>query len=402
MNIAGDWQVLLKAVEDALVVVLPAALPVIFGCALWKLWMRYIRTDFMAKQEKILLELKLPKEMAKSPLAMEVVLTAFYQTGAATLLETYWGGKVRPWFSLELVSMEGNVHFFVWTWKRYKNLVEAQLYAQYPNLEIYEVPDYTDVLHHDPVGLPMWSTLFQLTQPDPFPIKTYVDYGLDQDKKEEVKVDPITSVLEYLGSMRKGEYSWVQIVIQAHRKDRRKAGALFEKVDWKEEAKGEIDKIKKEASVEGPNFPILQLSKFEENKITALERSISKFPFETGIRGVYFAEKDSFNPVGITGLIGTLRQYSSNTLNGFKLGKFTDFDYPWQDFRRIRRNRLERRFIEAYKARGFFHPPHRFKTFILNTEELATIWHPVGRVGQTPTLERIMSKKAEAPANLPI
>jgi hypothetical protein len=39
---------------------------------------------------------------------------------------------------------------------------------------------------------------------------------------------------------------------------------------------------------------------------------------------------------------------------------------------------------------------------ILNTEELATIFHFPGQVAGTPTLERVPSKKAEAPSNLPI
>ncbi|MDO8591090.1 MAG: hypothetical protein Q7R65_03895, partial [bacterium] len=142
------------------------------------------------------------------------------------------------------------------------------------------------------------------------------------------------------------------------------------------------------------------------NIIAALERSISKFPFETAIRGLYIAKKESFNPISITGLIGTFRQYSSNDdVNGFKLGWFTDFDFPWQDFRRIRRNQDEREMLEAFKLRSFFQPP--FKNFhqtplILNTEELATIYHFPGSVSATPGLVRLPSKRLEPPANLPI
>jgi hypothetical protein len=41
-------------------------------------------------------------------------------------------------------------------------------------------------------------------------------------------------------------------------------------------------------------------------------------------------------------------------------------------------------------------------SFILNTEELATLYHFPGQVAATPSFKRISSTKAEAPTNLPI
>ena len=49
---------------------------------------------------------------------------------------------------------------------------------------------------------------------DFLPIKTYVDYGLDKDPKEEYKTDPITQILEVMGSLGKGEHMWYQVLIQ--------------------------------------------------------------------------------------------------------------------------------------------------------------------------------------------
>jgi hypothetical protein len=45
-----------------------------------------------------------------------------------------------------------------------------------------------------------------------------------------------------------------------------------------------------------------------------------------------------------------------------------------------------------------FKSPH----FVLNTEELATMFHFPGGVAATPTFNRIESRKAEAPTNLPV
>jgi hypothetical protein len=122
------------------------------------------------------------------------------------------------------------------------------------------------------------------------------------------------------------------------------------------------------------------------------------------MRGIYFAKNEVMDPSNITGLIGSVRQYDDNTLNTFKLGTFTDFDYPWQDFRRMRRTSLEKAMIDAYKRRSFYYGPYRNwtqKPFILTTEELATIFHLPGGVVSTPTVGRIGSRKAEAPSNLP-
>jgi hypothetical protein len=46
--------------------------------------------------------------------------------------------------------------------------------------------------------------------------------------------------------------------------------------------------------------------------------------------------------------------------------------------------------------------PYQRTPFVLNTEELATIYHFPGRVAETPTFGRIEAKKGEPPSNLPI
>ena len=93
----------------------PFWVPLILGIIFFKVWMSYIRYDFVLKSGSVLLEIKIPKETFKSPLAMEIFFTSLYQTGSATFSELYWIGKVRPWFSLELASIGGQVKFFIWS-----------------------------------------------------------------------------------------------------------------------------------------------------------------------------------------------------------------------------------------------------------------------------------------------
>jgi len=412
---------ILHVIGVILIETAPIWVTFLLGYIFWSLWMVYIRVDFIQKQGSLLLEFRIPKEIYKSPRAMELFLMTLYQTGGANRIETYWEGKIRPWFSLELVSLGGDVRFFVWTHPKYKKVIQTQLYAQYPTVEIYEVEDYTAGVTFDPKRFFIWGTYFKLAKPDPYPIMTYVDYGLDKDPKEELKIDPIANVIEYLGGLEPGEQAWIQILIQAHKKEDIDDGRLFKKADWKTDAKKEVMKIISESTKEAQKQqdgllknagkdvmefpPVAKLRKSEDDQIEAIERSIDKFAFDTMIRAFYIAEWDAFNSVNIPGLIGSVRQYSSNsTLNGFKLGWFTDVDYPWQDFRSMRVDSWKKHMLEAYKRRSFFHPPFKSwhaKPFILNTEELATIFHFPSGVVQTPSFKRILSKKVEAPSNLP-
>lgn len=385
--------------------------PFILGYIFWGQWMHYVQGRFLAKLKWVMLEIKLPKETYKSPLAMEIVLNALYQTSAGNWFDKTWRGKLKDYFSLEMVSIEGHIKFFIRTAAVYKNVIEAQLYAQYPDVEIYEVPDYTRYVdYRGKEG--DWSLIgaeFGLSKPDPYPIKTYVDYGLDKDPKEEFKIDPLTAVIEYLGSIGKGEQIWIQIIVQAasnryHIKKGKKAG---EAGDWKDEASDIIfDLTNKEVVKDGEKIivsKILELTEGDREVIKAIERSKSKLGFDVGIRALVLCKKDKFNPSNMKALGGLFRPFSSNTLNSFKLTVNTfGPDFPWQDFNEIRWTKKRVEMFEAYKHRTWFYLTHDYHPFVLNTEELATIFHFPGGVAQTPTFGRISSSKSEAPVNLPV
>ena len=89
------------------------------------------------------LEIKLPRELPKSPQVMEIILSAMHQTSSIVAYQKYWGGKLRTWYSLEIVSKEGSIHFYFYVQKSYRSVVEAQIYAHYPQVEIHEAADYT-------------------------------------------------------------------------------------------------------------------------------------------------------------------------------------------------------------------------------------------------------------------
>ncbi len=412
---------ILPLVYKILFIISPIFVPVILIYVVVKIYVQYVQLKYISEQEPVLLEIKIPKDIKKSPLAMEIVLGAMWQSGASTYSEAYLNGKMPSWFSLELVSIAGEIHFYIWgNEKKFKTILEHQIYAQYPTVEIYVVPkneDYAKKIPYNPKEWGIWGLQYKLTQDDVYPIKTYVDYNMDKDQKDEYRIDPMTAVLEFLGSVGKNQQVWYQILIKKHGKEGLKEFRLFERPDWTKAAENEIKKIREKATPppkgDFPGFP--NPTKGEIEKIAAIERSIGKLSFDTMIRGFYVAKEGNFDPINITGLIGTMKQYNSSTLNGLRMSKWTDSSDTFKDMvtlfpflkksRDARQERLKKRMFSAYKLRSYFYPPyknHRQNPFILTSEEIATIYHFPGNVSATPTLTKIASKKSEPPANLPI
>jgi hypothetical protein len=389
----------------------PIWLPIFLSYIFWKFWIIYVRANFLKKQEYTVLEVKLPREIAKSPLAMESVFMGLHQgIGETTWFDRVWLGKTRTWFSFEIASIEGHVRFFIWTRAFWKELIESQIYAQYPEVEIVEAEDYTRMVNFNLEKTAVWGTDFKLKKADAYPIKTYVDYGLDKDPKEEFKIDPMAPMIEHFGSIGKGEQLWIQFLIRVNKDEKKKKGTWFGKSGWKDEAQEEVDKLMMrdpKTKIAGELSPsgFLEkpsLSKGEQEIVTAIERSITKLGFDVGIRGIYLSEKDKFRPINIVGLLSVVKQFNSNTLNQFSPARYLiPFNYPWQDYKGKLQDRARRRVFDAYRRRSYFHHPYKTQPFVLNTEELATMYHYPGSAIQTPTIARVPSKKSEAPSDLP-
>lgn len=392
----------------------PLWLPFLILGGAWTMWIILKRSEFIARQEHIVLEIKPPRSIEKTPLAMEAVLSGLHHSpGEGTWYKRLIEGGVRPWWSLELVSLEGQVHLYIWTRTGFRRIIEAQIYSQYPGAQVVEALDYTRLIsaHHEEWAI--WGCDFIHTAEDPVPIKTYVEYGLDKVQKEPEQVDPMANLIEFLGSMKKGEYLWLQLVIRVHKGEKyhkfNKAGKPY---TWKDQAQELIKKIRAEtrqpyidatSGKEVPGFP--SPTKGQSDKIAAIERNISKLAFDVGARGIYLARPDRFDGIVIAGLTGIFKQFSSEGWNGFKPnGWMTLFDdYPWEMGVNRYKALIRGALVEAYRRRQFFHEPFPTSdTMVMSTEELATIFHIPSHAVEAPSLERIQSATGEGPPNLPI
>ncbi|MBI5133851.1 MAG: hypothetical protein HZA81_00455 [Candidatus Taylorbacteria bacterium] len=375
----------------------------------WTVWVRYTRTDWIMRQKKAVLEVKLPAETFKSPAAMELVLNALIQTGGeGTPIERYWDGKARPWCSLELCSIDGEIRFFIWCFESQKNFLMANIYGSYPDVAIHEVEDYTEKVAKNMDKYDIYAAEYRFIKPDPYPIKTYVDYGLSDDPDEELKVDPLASLIEVMGSVKKEDQIWFQFIARAHTAEKNHFNKRQED-PWVEAAKAEIKKIakgvmeKKEDGTE--TFHMERLTPGQKESIEVIERSIGKYGLDVGIRGINVIPKGRGGfSVGI--IKGSFRPFGANNFNSIAPAA-AEFEYPWQDKSGKKLAYWKSKLFEYYRARSYFHPPYTFTDIprrpimILNTEELATLYHFPGSAVKTPGLKRIPSKRADAPFNLP-
>lgn len=369
------------------------------------------QAEFIKNQEYVLLELRLPRETKKTPLAMETVLMNLQiGSGESNWYKKYWRGGVRPWWSFEIASLGGQVRFFVWTRASLRRGLESYFYAQYPGIEVIETEDYSRVYDPSASDNDMFGAEFTLVKPDPYPIKTYIEYGLEKPgTKPEEQIDPLAQMIELLGSIGPQEQLWFQIIFRQTKKEK------YGNKDWKDEARTEIEKIRKDTArkskyfdpttgktVETEGFP--NPTKGQSDTMNAIEKNIAKPGFDVGIRAIYTAPKGAYEGSMISYMLSMLGVFNNQAYNSFRpLSRFSAKfnDYPWEDRGGHRKQHEHGRIVNFYRRRAYFFDPYVGPWMILSTEELATIFHVPSSTVQTPSLPRIQSATSGAPANLP-
>ncbi len=402
----------------------PLWFPVLLGLVAWQFWFFYIRFNYHRGLKWTLLYIKIPKAMSRSPLAMEMILNALYQTGGTGAWhQRWWDGKLRAYHSLEIVSIEGKIYFVIRTESRFANLIKSYVYSQYPQAEITEGDDYTKhVLPPHEKDSPYTGSNFKtigaefvLKKDDFLPIPTYIDYGLEKVTKDskDLAIDPLAPMLEYMGSMSIGEQLWFQIIIRPDSNRYAKEGGLGLQQGWKDEYKSGFEKVAKVLLADPFDKEKMvarnAISETNKNALESIERNAQKFGFDTGVRLLYVHNNEKQRgdvPAFVSGLFRQFAAVNGN-LNEFKMQN-PNFgnDNPWDDSWNFLKGdpTIEKKRIKMFKkyvARAWFFHPYIEKPFILTTEELATIFHFPGEHIQTPSFERVQTKTFEPPANLP-
>jgi len=412
-------------------------------------WLFWKQEKFKEEIPFVLLELSMPREIRKSPRGMEQVLSAIHalRNIAGDFSEIWIDGEVTRWYSFEIVSFGGEIHFYMYVYKKQRDIVEAALYSYYSDIEITEVEDYTkrfpkNVGELYQRGYDMWGSELKLDKEDAYPIKSYVDF---EAVAEEEQFDPISLCLEVLSKIKKEEIIAIQILAEP------------ESPKWKDEYKDLLENLrvkqdpkkvphgaryKRKIQFEGilPHFPIEKgeegANKYEDSVFSksllrtpgetdvlkAIEENLAKPAFKTIIRFIYLSPKELFyDTFPRRGIMGIFNQYSSLDLNSFVRNEPVSTRtrvWYWPHIAPATRNEYKKqRLLFNYRKREI--PPHSFvgriltshwlnwnfhsKQFILTNRSLATIFHPPTFIVLTaPHIRRVESRKMSPPSGLPI
>lgn len=402
------------------------AVVIAIGYGIWWLYMDAIQTRWANRQQYILLAIDVPKENEQTPKAVEHIFSHIHgMQSAINLKNKYIEGVLQPTISFELVSIGGYIQYLIRTPAKHRDLVESAIYAQYPQAEISEVEDYVNdfkpVFPNEEYDI--WGAELALSNKEAYPIRTY---PLWEHSLTQTFLDPMASLLETFGHLREGEQIWMQWV-------------LVPTLDnaWRKRGLDLINKligakVKKKSSllstvVESPanlalgTYQTLTRTLFEPGEtsrsrddnsppslmqhlppnikveVEAIGMKISKLGYETKARVIYLGRKDIYDSSRINSVFGAMKQYASLDMNGLKPGKMkTRVDYF---FVKRREAALKRKIMLSYKYRN---PVAGRARYMLNIEELASLWHfPVITV-KAPLVKKTDAKRGEPPVSLPV
>ena len=398
----------------------PIWLPIILYQCTHDVYGMLTKAKAILKNDFVLLELKIPRDVFKTPAAMETVFANLnIGSGETTWYKRYFQGGTRPSWSFEIVSLGGRIHLYTWTRQGYRRLLESFLYAQYPEIEIIEAEDYSRLVDPSEHGWSMFAAEYQLseTKSNAYPLKTYIDYKMEPGDKPEESTDPMGQLLETLASIGPTEQFWIQIIFRTAKAEKYKG--LVNKdgkpYGWKDVVKETVEEVRAQtvrkttrvdpvtgAVSETESFP--NPTKGQSESMAAIERKASKQIFDVGIRAIYLAPSETFVGIMIPGLINMWKPFNNETGNTLNLlSVWTAFfnDWPWEDRSGKHKHHLNHEAVQVYRRREYFYYPYIGPWMILSTEELATLFHIPSAAVTTPNLERLQSATSNAPANLP-
>lgn len=392
------------------------------GLVMWLEWRRGI---YDSKRQYIVLAVDIPRTNEQTPRAIEQLFAHFSGMHNDPQKEDKWiAGEMEESIGLEIVSFGGYIQFLLHLNSRFRDLVEAAIYAQYPEAEIAEVEDYA--MRFKGIKFPndrfdVWGAEMRMTNKQYYPIKTYREF---EDAVSGEFKDPMASLLEIFSKMTPDEQVWYQIVITPADNDWGEPGqelvqkligakVSHKKKLWESAIDAPLNFINSATgmltgagatSAQDKNAPISQMLHLPPGKravVEAVERKISKIGFHTRIRVVYIARKHAFNKGARSGaLIGAIKQFNTLDMNGFKPNK-KKATKVYGLFKKPRLNIRKNKVLRWYRLRARQYTPGYYGP-ILNIEELAGLWHFPLMTVKVPTLQRTEAKRAEPPVTLPV
>lgn len=319
-------------------------------------WFIYTWYKYKDREERSLKSVLLQVRVARNN---EVKIDAMEQLFASLYSIKKGGWKMnfstQPVISFEIVAKKEDISFYVWMFQEHRDLVEKQIHGAYPDAEVREVEEYNIFTEEGKVA---YKSL-QLKKADYYPLKTFKDLPTDA-------LSAITSALAKMGD---NEAASIQLLISPA------------EGKWQGSGKAFVSSTKKQES-----NPEAAAYKVSGKELEAVENKVSRPGFEVSIRIIVVSPNEETAKMHLSNIQTGFSQFNSeyNSLSGRKIRRKAEFveDFIY-------------RYMPRFNVMGN-------RKSILNSEELATIFHFPNKLITTPHINWMNAKTAPAPAEIPM
>lgn len=343
---------------------------------IYLIWQNKRRLKWITEHESVLLMLEIPRANDRKELAAEQMFAALHGI-LRPRAELRREGAIQEHISFEIGVKQQQIRFYIWCPVHLKNFVEGQVYAQYPEVQMYEMSD--DYAEAELSQAVIHTVELGFTKNDMLPIKTFPSFD----------VDPLASITGTLAKLdAANEELWIQILARPiddnwHKQGERfintikRGGGLGSGIlaGYISQVASALTTVPEE--IGGANT----LSDQQRVQVTAVNEKIAKLGYQMQIRILYAGEERNLARLRMQAIVGSFKQFNSTNLNGFVVAK-SSFE-PGSQLK--------------YRARYF---QDRGNT--VNIEELASVFHLPHTNVETPNIVWASSKTAEPPSNLAI
>lgn len=420
-------------------------MPVLLWQIVWEKFKDNQKFNYRKKMAWSFLEIKFPTGVTRTPRAMEEVFNTLHAIAPSPSKDLTWFnlnilGFAPKSYGLIIIAHNGQLKFYIRFPKEIQDFVKSRIYSQYHEIKFIETDD---PLGSFPLTTP--NPLFEfeafdvrLSKEDGYPIKTYTI--LEKLPKEQ-QIDPITTFSE--GAQQISEKEWLifQFFILPTTADNQEHGSkwvernkkLVNKLIGKEEKEGEktlwseieefivnlllapfrppVWKTAPEKTKE--EFNVQKLTPGEREIIELIQGKISKLGYWCNFRVSYLATVDVFatNRNNVFSLIESIfKNFATENANSFniipltKAKRETTFKIfflkrsEYVFFRRYRLTQLSPQIISQLNLKA----KNLDRAFILNSEEIASIFHPPMIFVPPAGIEKIPAKELPPSPELPI
>ncbi|MCX6809500.1 MAG: type IV secretion system DNA-binding domain-containing protein [Candidatus Berkelbacteria bacterium] len=353
---------------------------------LYFIYRRYLKTGLAKRaNDLVLLEVKVPKKFEREEYESLKTIAEIsshadqFFSSLASLHEPGLNGFFtgQPTISLEIISKDKEIIFYVGVPRNLQPLVEKQIQSFYPFANIEPSGDFRIFKE----GLEISYCMISTSRSFIYPIKTYDELNVDS-------ISNITNALSKIGDdsragvqilLRPVNQSWRYQIEWAIRKIQEGRGVPLG-ISWYNKVGYFLGNILANTNNQKDEL-VRKVTPLQEETIKLLTKKSAKTGFDVQIRVVSLSKTKQESETNLKNIFSGFAQFTSPDKNTFKMTKVYD----------------KKSFLTNFILRNFI----GFNKMILNSEELATLYHFPSEHIDTPGIRWFLAKRSPVPSNIP-